>query len=419
MTPAEFAAALGAIVVIDLVLAGDNAIVIALAARKLPERLRRRAIFWGTAGAVATRSALTLGVVWLLELPGLALAGGALLLWIAYRLLVPDDGPGGSDAPAASGFWAAMRTIVVADTLMGLDNVLGVAGAAAGSYGLVVLGLLISIPIMVWGSTLILGFVERHPGFVYFGAGVLALTAARMMLTEPAIAERIPDGAWRTLFVAACVAAVLWAGFARNHRRLESRIHARLAAFAGRRLAETHRSNASKEGAHMAKVLVPIGGGGNAEPALRHVLAQAVRGAPIEIHLLNVQRPFSRHVAQFASRKSRADFHREAARKALEPAERLLDAHRIRYAVHVHVGERAEAIVETARRLGCDHIVMATARKNSLTRMLQDSVTNRVLELTPVPVEVIAGEDISRVERYGLPIGLAAALAALVAAALD
>jgi YjbE family integral membrane protein len=219
MTPAEFAAALGAIVVIDLVLAGDNAIVIALAARKLPERLRRRAIFWGTAGAVATRSALTLGVVWLLELPGLALAGGALLLWIAYRLLVPDDGPGGPDAPAASGFWAAMRTIVVADTLMGLDNVLGVAGAAEGSALLVVLGLLISIPIVVWGSTLIMQWIERFPALLYVGGAVLAWTAAKMILSEPLIAEAMtPRPLARAAIYVAIVVGVLGIAALKNRK---------------------------------------------------------------------------------------------------------------------------------------------------------------------------------------------------------
>ena len=169
----------------------------------------------------------------------------------------------------------------------------------------------------------------------------------------------------------------------------------------------------------MVKVLVPIGGSDAGRHALRHVLSQFVNGIEMEVHLLNVQPPFSRHIAQFASRRSVADFHRDQARKTLQPARALLDAHRIPYAVHVAVGRSADLIVDTARRLHCDHIVMSTARKNSLTRMLEDSVTNRVLELTSVPVEVIAGENISRLERYGLPAGIGAALAALAMAALD
>ena len=180
----EFLSALAAIVVIDLVLAGDNAIVIALAARSLPPHLKKRAIIWGTVGAIVVRTALTLVVVWLLKIPGLMMAGGLLLLWIAYRLLTQKDDDGHDIAPAAS-FWGAMQTIVIADAVMGLDNVLAVAGAANGSALLVVLGLLISIPIVIWGSTLILHWIERFPSIVYIGGAVLAWTAAKMVTSEP------------------------------------------------------------------------------------------------------------------------------------------------------------------------------------------------------------------------------------------
>jgi YjbE family integral membrane protein len=181
----DFLSALAAIIVIDLVLAGDNAIVIALAARNLPKALQRRAIVWGTVGAVVVRTSLTVAVLWLLQIPGLMAAGGALLAWIAYRLLTGDDGGREHDVAPAMGFWAAMRTIVIADAVMGLDNVLAVAGAAHGSVLLVVLGLLISIPIVVWGSTLILHLLERFPSLLYVGGAVLAWTAAKMIADEP------------------------------------------------------------------------------------------------------------------------------------------------------------------------------------------------------------------------------------------
>ncbi|HEX6017144.1 MAG TPA: TerC family protein, partial [Burkholderiaceae bacterium] len=175
-----------AIVVIDIVLAGDNAIVIALAARQLPKHLQRRAIVWGALGAVVVRVVLTAAVVWLLKVPGLLAVGGALLLWIAWKLLQPDESqPNGDDsphAPVVTGFWGAMRTVIVADALMGLDNVLAVAGAAHGSLLLVVLGLAISVPIVMWGSTLVLKVVERYPSVVYLGSGVLVWTAVTMML---------------------------------------------------------------------------------------------------------------------------------------------------------------------------------------------------------------------------------------------
>ena len=184
----DFLTALAAIVVIDLVLAGDNAIVIALAARNLPKDLQRRAVIWGTAGAVVVRASLTVGVLWLLQIPGLMLAGGIALAWIAYRLLTGDDAGKHEVAPAMS-FWAAMRTIVIADAVMGLDNVLAVAGAAHGSALLVILGLVISIPIVVWGSTLILRWIERFPALLYVGGAVLAWTAAKMVIGEALVEE--------------------------------------------------------------------------------------------------------------------------------------------------------------------------------------------------------------------------------------
>jgi YjbE family integral membrane protein len=184
----EFLPALAAIVVIDLVLAGDNAIVIALAARNLPRHLKTRAIVWGTLGAIVVRTLLTLAVVWLLKIPGLMLAGGLMLLWIAYRLLTEPDGDG-HDVPSATSFWGAMQTIVVADAVMGLDNVLAVAGAASGSSVLVVCGLVISIPIVIWGSTLILKWIERFPSIIYIGGAVLAWTAAKMAMSEPFVHE--------------------------------------------------------------------------------------------------------------------------------------------------------------------------------------------------------------------------------------
>ena len=193
-SPAFFSA-LFAIVVIDLALAGDNAIVIALAARNLPPRERRRAIAWGAVGAVAVRCAMTFAVVWLLRVPGLMAVGGLVLVWIAIKLGRPARGgeEGHAVAPAVS-FWSAMRTIVVADAAMGLDNVLAVAGAAHGSFMLVALGLAISIPVVVWGSTLILEWVERYPWIVHVGVAVLAWTAAKMIVDEPLLRELLrPD----------------------------------------------------------------------------------------------------------------------------------------------------------------------------------------------------------------------------------
>ena len=184
--------ALLAIILIDLVLAGDNAIVIALAARNLPPEHQNKAIMWGTVGAIVIRSAMTVGVVWLLKIPGLMLVGGLGLLWIAYKLIT-DTSEEEHQGGTATTFWGAMKTIIVADALMGVDNVLGVAGAANGDFTLVVIGLLISIPIVVLGSKLVLQLVEKWPVIINLGAAVLAFTAAQMVINEKLL-DPIFDG---------------------------------------------------------------------------------------------------------------------------------------------------------------------------------------------------------------------------------
>lgn len=183
----DFLTSLLSIIVIDVVLGGDNAIVIGLAARNLPKEQQKRAIAWGTAGAVGVRLVATFVVVWLLKIPGLLLVGGLLLIRIAYNLLL--DKRAERDLPAKQNLKEAIKTIVVADAVMGLDNILAIAGAAKGNYVLVILGLLISVPIIVWGSKIILTFIERYPIIIYFGSGVLAFTAVRMIIDEPLLSS--------------------------------------------------------------------------------------------------------------------------------------------------------------------------------------------------------------------------------------
>lgn len=216
--------ALLAIVLIDLVLAGDNAIVIALAARSLPPNLRQKAIVWGTVGAIVVRSAMTVGVVWLLKIPGLMGIGGLALVWIAFNLL--NDNKGEShDGPVVGSFWGAMKTIIVADALMGVDNVLGVAGAAHGAFDLVIIGLLISVPILVFGSSMVLKLVDRFPVIIQLGAAVLAYTAAQMIVNEPLLDDvfdppELLNTAARWITYTVSVAGVLAAGWwtARRHK---------------------------------------------------------------------------------------------------------------------------------------------------------------------------------------------------------
>ena len=175
--------ALLAIIVIDLVLAGDNAVVIGLAARNVPARHQRRVVLWGTFGAIAVRVALTSVVVWLLKIPGFLLVGGLALAWIGWRL-TDDTGGGDPKVAATASIRGAIQTIVIADAVMGIDNVLAIGGAAHGSMLLVLIGLAVSIPIVIWGSTLVLKLVERHPQILWLGAAVLGWTAAKMIASE-------------------------------------------------------------------------------------------------------------------------------------------------------------------------------------------------------------------------------------------
>lgn len=213
----DFWSALLAIVVIDLVLAGDNAIVIGLTARNLPKEQQKKVIIWGTVGAIIIRALLTMAVVWLLKIPGLLVAGGVLLIWIAYKLLVEGKK---HDVQSAASLWSAVKTIVIADTLMGLDNVLAVAGAAHGDFLLVLLGLIVSVPIVVWGSTLILKWVDRFPIIIYIGSAVLAWTAVKMIVDEPFLKdyfERNPIIKWGLTLV--IVAGVLLLGRAKKQKQ--------------------------------------------------------------------------------------------------------------------------------------------------------------------------------------------------------
>lgn len=212
---AEFFSALLIIIAIDLVLAGDNAIVIGLAARNLPKEQQKKAIIWGTVGAIVIRAAATLAVVWLLEVPGLRLVGGVLLVWIAYNLLTDDKG---HDIKAVGSFWAAIRTIIIADALMGLDNVLAVAGAAHGNFLLVVLGLIISVPIMVWGSTLFIKLIDRFPIIITIGAAILAWTASKMIVAEPFLSSVFNNGFVKYGFELIVVAAVVGIGYMKQKK---------------------------------------------------------------------------------------------------------------------------------------------------------------------------------------------------------
>lgn len=191
LTSSLFWLAVGQIILIDIVLSGDNAVVIALACRNLSSEQRAKGIFWGVAGAVGLRVLLTVFAALVMNLPWLKLVGGLLLLWIAVKLMLPED-EDGHDIEASGNLWGAVKTIIVADFVMSLDNVIAVAGAAHGSLVLLLFGLAVSIPLIVWSSQLILQWMERWPSIVLFGAGLLGYVAGQMIFSDPGVLGMLP-----------------------------------------------------------------------------------------------------------------------------------------------------------------------------------------------------------------------------------
>ncbi len=188
----EFWMLLAQIMMVNIVLSGDNAVVIALAARGLPPHQQKTAILWGSGGAVVLRVILTLVAVALLKVPFLQFVGGLMLVWIAYQLLVEDDEPEGTEHHGHGNLMSAVKTILVADVVMSLDNTLAIAGVAKGNYTLLGLGLALSIPLVVFGSTIIMKAMDRFPVLVYIGAGLIAYTAGEMIDSDTKIQPYLP-----------------------------------------------------------------------------------------------------------------------------------------------------------------------------------------------------------------------------------
>ena len=196
MTP-EFWLAVGQIILIDIVLGGDNAVVIALACRQLPPAQRTKGILWGTAGAIVLRVILIFFALTLLAIPYLKLVGAVLLLWIGVKLLLPEDGDAHANIQGSDRLWGAVKTVIIADLVMSLDNVIAIAGAAeaAGSASkmpLVIFGLLVSIPIIVWGSQLALKLMDRFPIIITLGGMLLGWIAGTMAVGDPAVTPYLP-----------------------------------------------------------------------------------------------------------------------------------------------------------------------------------------------------------------------------------
>ena len=195
---AHFWVAVGQIIMIDILLGGDNAVVIALACRQLPPHLRTKGILWGTAGAIVLRVILIAFALTLLQVPYLKLIGAVLLLWIGVKLLAPQDEDGHSNIQSSDKLWAAVKTVIVADLVMSVDNVIAIAGAATGAdtqhqLALVIFGLLVSIPIIIWGSQMVLKLMDRFPIIITVGGMLLGWIAGIMAHSDPALQAWIPQ----------------------------------------------------------------------------------------------------------------------------------------------------------------------------------------------------------------------------------
>lgn len=194
----EFWLSVGQIIMIDILLGGDNAVVIALACRQLPAAQRTKGIVWGTAGAIVLRVLLIFFALQLLAIPYLKLVGAALLLWIGVKLLLPEDEDAHGNVVSSEKLWGAVKTVILADLVMSVDNVVAIAGAAQGSRGehqmpLVIFGLLVSIPIIVAGSQLVMALMDRFPAIVTLGGMLLGWIAGTMAVSDPALAALLPD----------------------------------------------------------------------------------------------------------------------------------------------------------------------------------------------------------------------------------
>ena len=222
---AHFWVAVGQIILIDIPLGGDNAVVIALACRQLPESQRLKGVIWGTVGAILLRVALIAFAITLLQVPFLKIAGAALLIWIGVKLITPHDEDAHGNIQASDKLWSAVKTVIVADLVMSIDNVIAIAGAAQNAgeqhqMALVIFGLVVSIPIIVWGSQIVLKLMDRFPVIILLGGMLLGWIAGGMFQTDPMLKDLIPqEQSWHYALGAAGALLVLAIGQALKARR--------------------------------------------------------------------------------------------------------------------------------------------------------------------------------------------------------
>ena len=384
----EFWIALVQIIGVNIVLSGDNAVVIALAARGLAPDQQKKAIVWGSGAAVVMRIVLTIGAVELLRLPYLKIVGAGLLMWIAIQLLLPED-EGEEHAAVAGSLGAAIRTILVADLVMSLDNVIAVAAAAKGHTVLLIIGLAISIPLVVFASQLLLKLMERFPAIITLGAALLGWVAGDMLVTDPVDSPWV-DGHAAFLHWGApaiCAVLVVVVGKWMAARKVAAGEAARTSpAAAG------HASSAGALPGALRRVLLAVDGSDGATRAARQLIA--MRGdlrdpGALSVHLVNVQRPVSGDVSRFVPGKTLDEYHRERSEAALQPARALLDAAGVAHTDHYGAGEPGPTIAKLAEAQSCDLIVMGTRGLGSHTAALIGSVAQSTVGQSAMPVLLV------------------------------
>lgn len=379
----EFWFALLQIIGVNIILSGDNAVVIALAARSLPHEQQKKAVAWGSGAAVVMRIGLTIVAVELLRMPYLKLVGSGLLLWIALQLLLPEH-EGEGHAQASNSLAGAIKTILVADLVMSLDNVIAVAAAAKGDMTLLVVGLAISIPMVIFASTLLLNLMGRFPVIITAGAALLGWVAGEMAISDPAVKLWIDAEMSFLHYLAPAVGAI---GVVVIGKWLAARAEAGAAAPAEPAARTAPAAMSASDG--LKHVLLAVDGSEDSQKAVRQVIAMRAEmrdpGA-LALHLVNVQAPVTHDVSNFIANQTLEEYHKERSDASLTPARALLDAAQLSYQVHEKIGEPAQTIAALASQLGCAQIVMGTRGLGAGAAALIGSVAQRVVEHAAVPV---------------------------------
>ena len=345
-------------------------------------------------GAIVLRIILIFFALTLLAIPFLKIVGALLLLWIGVKLLLPEHGEGHANISGSDRLWGAVKTVIIADFVMSVDNVIAIAGAAESSgtgHGmtLVVFGVLVSIPIIVWGSQLVIKLMDRYPAIITLGAMLLGWIAGTMAVTDPALVN--PDVMSQMPKIVATDMVRYGAGIAGALFviALGKWIAARQAAPAAEAAAA---QAAVPVTGHLRRVLLAVDGSETAARAVQHMLSmrQDLRDAVgTELHLLNVQRPVSGDVSAFVARQSLQEYYQERSEAALTPARALLAAGGVTYQEHRRVGPPGATIAEVARAQGCDLIVIGARGLANHTGALLGSVAQSTIEHASVPVLVV------------------------------